>query len=56
MLPEALEKWQVPLVQHLLPRHMQIAFDLNLLFLQQVERKHPGDRDLLARMSLIEGP
>jgi starch phosphorylase len=54
VLPEALEKWSVPLMQHLLPRHMQIIFDVNLSFLQAVERKYPGDRDLLARMSLIQ--
>lgn len=54
VLPEALETWPVPLMQHLLPRHMQIIFDINLLFLQSVERKFPGDRERLARMSLIE--
>ena len=54
VLPEALEKWPVPLVQHLLPRHMQIIFDINLYFLQQVEKMFPGDRDRLARMSLIQ--
>jgi starch phosphorylase len=54
VLPEALEKWPVPLLQHLLPRHLQIIFDINLFFLQSVERKFPGDRDRLARMSLIE--
>ncbi|KAL5520427.1 hypothetical protein ACEPAG_9651 [Sanghuangporus baumii] len=54
VLPEALEKWPVPLLQHLLPRHMQIIFDINMFFLQQVEKKFPGDRDRLARMSLIQ--
>ncbi|KAI8992832.1 glycogen phosphorylase [Trametes punicea] len=54
VLPEALEKWPVPLMENLLPRHMQIIYDINLLFLQAVERKFPGDRDRLARMSLIE--
>ncbi|KIP06577.1 glycosyltransferase family 35 protein [Phlebiopsis gigantea 11061_1 CR5-6] len=56
VLPEALEKWPVPLMQHLLPRHMQIIFDINLyaLFIQAVEKKFPGDRERLARMSLIE--
>lgn len=54
VLPEALEKWSVPLMQHLLPRHMQIIFDINLLFLSSVEKKFPGDREKLARMSLIE--
>ncbi|KAJ7243905.1 glycogen phosphorylase [Mycena haematopus] len=54
VLPEALEKWPVPLMEHLLPRHMQIIYDINLLFLQSVEKKFPGDRDRLGRMSLIE--
>ncbi|GLB44296.1 putative phosphorylase is an important allosteric enzyme in carbohydrate metabolism [Lyophyllum shimeji] len=54
VLPEALEKWPVPLIEHVLPRHMQIIYDINLFFLQAVERKYPGDRDRLARMSLIE--
>ncbi|KAI6143212.1 glycosyltransferase family 35 protein [Pisolithus tinctorius] len=44
VLPEALEKWPVPLMEHLLPR----------IFLQSVEHKFPGDHDRLARMSLIE--
>lgn len=54
VLPEALEKWSVPLIQHLLPRHLQIIYDINLFFLQSVERRFPGDRDLLRRVSIIE--
>ncbi|KAL1692664.1 glycosyltransferase family 35 protein [Schizophyllum commune] len=54
VLPEALEKWPVPLMEHLLPRHMQIIYDINMYFLQAVEKRFPGDRDRLARMSLIE--
>ncbi|KKK20973.1 glycogen phosphorylase [Aspergillus rambellii] len=54
VLPEALEKWSVPLVSHLLPRHLQIIYDINLFFLQQVERKFPNDRDILSRVSIIE--
>lgn len=54
VMTEALEKWSVPLVQHLLPRHMQIIFDINLYFLQSVEKKFPRDRDLLGRVSIIE--
>ncbi|KAJ4389705.1 Non-essential glycogen phosphorylase [Gnomoniopsis smithogilvyi] len=54
VLPEALEKWSVPLFQNLLPRHLQIIYDINLFFLQSVERDHPGDRELLARVSIIE--
>jgi starch phosphorylase len=54
VLPEALEKWSVPLLEHLLPRHLQIIFDINMLFLQSVEKKFPGDREKLSRLSLIE--
>jgi starch phosphorylase len=54
VLPEALEKWSVPLMQHLLPRHLQIIYDINLFFLQKVERKFPKDRDMLSRVSIIE--
>jgi starch phosphorylase len=54
VLPEALEKWNVPLVQNLLPRHLQIIYDINLFFLQSVERRFPKDRDMLASVSIIE--
>ncbi|KIW08892.1 uncharacterized protein PV09_00814 [Verruconis gallopava] len=54
VMPEALEKWSVPLMQHLLPRHLQIIYDINLQFLQYVERNFPKDRDLLRRVSIIE--
>lgn len=54
VLPEALEKWSVPLFQNLLPRHLQIIYEINLYFLQSVERNFPKDRDLLSRVSIIE--
>ncbi|ORY48562.1 glycosyl transferase [Rhizoclosmatium globosum] len=54
VLPEALERWAVPLMQDLLPRLMMIIFDINLFFLQKVERVYPGDRDRLRRMSIVE--
>lgn len=54
MLPEALEKWPVSLIQHLLPRHLQIIYDINLFFLQKVEKAFPDDRDILGRVSIIE--
>ncbi|CAO3589486.1 unnamed protein product [Absidia cylindrospora] len=54
VLPEALERWSVPLMEHLLPRHMQIIYDINLFFLQKVEKQFPGDRNLLNQVSIIE--
>ena len=54
VLPEAMEKWPVPMLEQLLPRHMQIIFDINLFFLQRVEKKFPENRDILRHMSIIE--
>ncbi|MBW1989547.1 MAG: glycogen/starch/alpha-glucan family phosphorylase, partial [Deltaproteobacteria bacterium] len=54
LLPEALEKWSVALFEHLLPRHLQIIYEINRRFLDQVAEIRPGDTDRLARMSLIE--
>ena len=54
LLPEALEKWPVPLLEHLLPRHLQIIYEINRRFLEQVAAAYPGDTARLARMSLIE--
>ena len=57
LLPEALEKWGVELLGRLLPRHLQIIFEINYRFLKQVSWKYPGDTERLTRMSLIEeGP
>jgi len=54
VMAEALEKWSVPLMQHLLPRHLQIIYDINMHFLQYVERNFPKDRDLLRSVSIVE--
>ncbi|KAI8063194.1 glycosyl transferase [Gongronella butleri] len=54
VLPEALERWPVPMMEKVLPRHMQIIYDLNLFFLQKVEQQFPGNRDLLNKVSIIE--
>ncbi|WP_036247807.1 glycogen/starch/alpha-glucan phosphorylase [Methylobacter sp. BBA5.1] len=57
LLPEALERWPVSLFKQLLPRLMEIIFDINAHFLAEVSAHWPGDKDRLARMSLIEeGP
>ena len=54
VMPEALEKWSVPVVQNLLPRHLQIIYEVNMQFLQMVEKQFPKDRDMLRRVSIIE--
>jgi glycogen phosphorylase len=57
LLPEALEKWSVRLFSQLLPRLMEIIYEINARFLIEVARRWPGDKEHLARMSLIEeGP
>ena len=54
LLPEALEKWSVPLFEKLLPRQLQIIYEINAQYLKQVARKWPGDMGKLRRMSIIE--
>lgn len=54
LLPEALEKWPIVLFQSLLPRHMEIIFEINRRFLDEVRRRFPGDDARVSRMSLID--
>lgn len=54
VMAEALEKWPVDLVGRLLPRHLEIIYDINYFFLKNVEHRYPNDRDLLRRVSIIE--
>ncbi len=54
LMPEALECWGVDLFEKLLPRHMQIIYDINAFFLKGVSARYPGDIDRLRRMSIIE--
>ncbi|MCB1091074.1 MAG: glycogen/starch/alpha-glucan family phosphorylase, partial [Verrucomicrobiae bacterium] len=55
LLPEALERWSVPLFEKVLPRHLQIIFEINRRFLvHDVEAKWPGDDEKKAHLSLIE--
>lgn len=53
ILPEALESWPVALIERLLPRHMEIIFEINRRFLDGVAQRHPDDAERLRRMSLI---
>jgi starch phosphorylase len=54
LLPEALEKWPVELFEALIPRHLEIIYEVNHRFLGEVRRRYPGDDDRIQRMSLIE--
>ncbi|GAB6031723.1 hypothetical protein CHUAL_009469 [Chamberlinius hualienensis] len=54
VLPEALERWPCSMLQNILPRHLQIIYDINYHHLQQVQKMFPGDIDRMRRMSLIE--
>ncbi|MBI2570926.1 MAG: glycogen/starch/alpha-glucan phosphorylase [Candidatus Schekmanbacteria bacterium] len=57
LLPEALERWPVDLFEQLLPRHLEIIYEINRRFLREVLNRYPMDHDRLARMSIIEeGP
>lgn len=53
VLPEALETWPVELLGRLLPRHLEIIYEINRRFLDEVARRHPGNDALLAHMSII---
>ena len=54
LLPEALERWSVPLFEKLLPRLLEIIYEINARFLREVSLKWPGDTDRQRRMSIIE--
>lgn len=54
LLPEALEKWSVALFKYLIPRILEIVYEINFRFLQEVSKRFPGDNDKLSRMSIID--
>ncbi|MCP9885722.1 glycogen/starch/alpha-glucan phosphorylase [Synechococcus sp. ATX 2A4] len=53
LLPEALEKWGLDLFSSLLPRHLELIFEINRRFLQTVRMKYPGNEQILRRVSII---
>jgi starch phosphorylase len=54
LMPEALEKWSVSLFEELLPRHLQIIYEINAKFLEVVWTKWPGEHERISRMSIIQ--
>ncbi|HEX9911065.1 MAG TPA: glycogen/starch/alpha-glucan phosphorylase, partial [Desulfatiglandales bacterium] len=54
LLPEALEKWPLPLFRQVLPRHLEIIYEINHRFLEEVSQRYPGDNERLARLSIID--
>jgi starch phosphorylase len=54
LMSEALERWPVTLLERVVPRHLQIIYEINQRFLDQVAMRWPGDQGRLARLSLIE--
>jgi len=54
LLPEALEKWPLPLFSRLLPRHLEIVYEINRRFLDEVRTRFPNDDGRVARMSLVD--
>jgi starch phosphorylase len=54
LLPEALERWPVRMIEKILPRHIEIIHEINHRFMQEVEKKWPGDNNMKAKLSIIE--
>ncbi|ETN78341.1 hypothetical protein RB195_014796 [Necator americanus] len=54
LLPEALERWPVSMLQSMLPRHLEIIYDINQKFIETVSARYPGDFSRMRRMSIVE--
>ena len=54
LMPEALETWPVPIFGSILPRHLQIIYEINFRFLEDVRHRYPGDTDILRRLSIVD--
>ena len=54
LLPEALERWPARMLEKILPRHLEIIYEINHRFMKEVDKKWPGDNAVKARLSIIE--
>jgi len=54
LLPEALEKWPLPLFSSFLPRLLEIIYEINRRFLDDIRKRYPGDEDRVTRLSIID--
>jgi starch phosphorylase len=54
LMPEALERWPVALFGEVLPRHLEIVYEINRRFLEDVRARRPGDEELVRRLSLVD--
>lgn len=54
LLPEALERWPIPLIEKVLPRHLQIIYEINYRWLEEVDRRFPGNVEMQRKLSIIE--
>ncbi len=54
LLPEALEKWSLPIFASILPRHLEIIYEINRRFLEQAKLRYPNDDARIARLSIID--
>ncbi len=54
LLPEALETWPITMLQTILPRHLELIYEINDMFLREVRRQFPGDGNILGRVSLVD--
>ena len=54
LLPEALEKWPARMIEKILPRHLEIIYEINHRFMKEVDKKWPGDNVIKAKLSIIE--
>jgi len=54
LLPEAMETWPIDMLERILPRHLEIIFQINDVFLKTVRRLYPGDSAMLGRLSLVD--